>query len=166
MSDDIVERLREHAKLAALAMYKIHICWEAAAEIERLRGRGVFGDDGVPRLLEGKAEAVAYRWRARPDGDWHYGKDKPSGFIPDEIEPLFAPQPSGQTRAALESIADWLKINKRSVLYGMSRREIDGLMSVLHEANVALAVQEKQPTGMWPDWGDRPDGFDGPGGAE
>ena len=46
---------------------------------------------------------------------------------------------------ALENITDWLKINKRSVLYGMSRQEIDGLMSVLHEANVALAAQGNEP---------------------
>lgn len=32
---DIVERLREHAN--ALNMPKSYICWEAAAEIERLR---------------------------------------------------------------------------------------------------------------------------------
>ena len=24
----------------------------------------------------------------------------------------------------------------------------------------------EQPTGVWPDWGDSPNGFDGPGGAE
>jgi hypothetical protein len=36
----------------------------------------------------------------------------------------------------------------------------------LPDAPSALAAQKKQPTGMWPDWGDRPDGFDGPGGAE
>jgi hypothetical protein len=26
--------------------------------------------------------------------------------------------------------------------------------------------QETKPTGVWPDWGDSPRGFDGPGGAE
>ena len=32
--------------------------------------------------------------------------------------------------------------------------------------DICGAAQKKKPTGMWPDWGDRPDGFDGPGGAE
>jgi hypothetical protein len=42
---DIVERLRD------LYYATDPTVLEAADEIEKLRGRGVFGDDGVPRLL-------------------------------------------------------------------------------------------------------------------
>ena len=53
---DIVERLRKQAwrRSGAPKMEAGHakmLEWEAADEIEKLRGRGVFGDDGVPRLV-------------------------------------------------------------------------------------------------------------------
>jgi len=36
---------------------------------------------------------------------------------------------------------------------------------LLHKA-IEKSMEPEKPTGRWPDWGDRPDGFDGPQGAE
>jgi hypothetical protein len=88
---DIVERLRElHGQTDAYANNRHHsfvtiqqmaresaaLHEEAADEIERLRGRGVFGDDGVPRLLLPQLRAeiieecakVAEAWDGKPCG--------------------------------------------------------------------------------------------------
>lgn len=41
-------------------------------------------------------------------------------------------------------------------------RKIDALV----EAVEGWLEKFREPTGVWPDWGDSPRGFDGPGGAE
>ena len=74
-------------------------------------------------------------------------------------------QPSGQTRA--EIIEECAKVaeNHAEAVAGINADRYWQSRRIML-AILALAAQKKQPTGMWPDWGDRPDGFDGPGGAE
>jgi hypothetical protein len=86
-------------------------------------------------------------------------------------------QPSGQTRA--EIIEECAKVAEAwdgkpcGHAFGWTddqrdyydAGQLDASSSIVRAIR-ALAAQGKQPTGMWPDWGDRPDGFDGPGGAE
>ena len=40
-------------------------------------------------------------------------------------------------------------------------RAVDALARAVIESRA-----KPKPTGIWPDWGDSPNGFDGPGGAE
>ena len=72
MSDDIVERLRQYGHNMNIVPFRI--CDEAADEIERLRGRGVFGDDGVPRLLipQTRAEIIEECAKVIDDEDGYY----------------------------------------------------------------------------------------------
>ena len=43
---------------------------------------------------------------------------------------------------------------------------VNGQATAAQQIRAALAAPARKPTGVWPDWGDSPRGFDGPGGAE
>lgn len=59
--------------------------------------------------------------------------------------------------AALREIIDLIKACK-----GKTRLPLTAQILEIAEATAG----ERKPTGVWPDWGDSPRGFDGPGGAE
>ena len=47
------------------------------------------------------------------------------------------------------------------IAFRMTAEEMRGLAE-----DILRNLPPKKPTGLWPDWGDSPNGFDGPGGAE
>lgn len=81
-----------------------------------------------------------------------------------EARKALVPSNSRMGPAALE----WFNARNECIAAAIGDPEYRRKLNRLSEAEDALAAafREEPTTGVWPDWGNRPDGFDGPTGAE